>query len=103
MELKEEKLNVRQRTVNGVNYFYFIFCCHCCWCDCVHKLVVLSLMSTVLSLLFCISLHTIIWNFGFRTFSEDFESQTEKQRYDGWYNNLAHPEWGSVGMYHLID
>lgn len=20
----------------------------------------------------------------------------EKQRYDGWYNNLAHPEWGSV-------
>lgn len=26
-------------------------------------------------------------------------SQTEKQRYDGWYNNLAHPEWGSVGMY----
>lgn len=24
-------------------------------------------------------------------------SQTEKQRYDGWYNNLAHPDWGSVG------
>ncbi|KAK0078556.1 hypothetical protein PV325_002364, partial [Microctonus aethiopoides] len=22
---------------------------------------------------------------------------TEKQRYDGWYNNLAHPDWGSVG------
>ncbi|CAG0912911.1 unnamed protein product, partial [Notodromas monacha] len=21
----------------------------------------------------------------------------EKQRYDGWYNNLAHPSWGSVG------
>ncbi|XP_034946208.1 dual oxidase isoform X2 [Chelonus insularis] len=21
---------------------------------------------------------------------------TEKQRYDGWYNNLAHPDWGSV-------
>ncbi|XP_046466415.1 dual oxidase isoform X1 [Neodiprion pinetum] len=23
-------------------------------------------------------------------------NHTEKQRYDGWYNNLAHPEWGSV-------
>ncbi|GIZ03249.1 dual oxidase [Caerostris extrusa] len=21
---------------------------------------------------------------------------TEKQRYDGWYNNLAHPDWGAV-------
>lgn len=21
---------------------------------------------------------------------------TEKQRYDGWYNNLAHPHWGSI-------
>jgi len=24
-------------------------------------------------------------------------SYSEKQRYDGWYNNLAHPHWGSVG------
>ncbi|XP_014272610.1 dual oxidase [Halyomorpha halys] len=24
------------------------------------------------------------------------ESYTEIQRYDGWYNNLAHPDWGSV-------
>ncbi|XP_022235114.1 dual oxidase-like, partial [Limulus polyphemus] len=23
-------------------------------------------------------------------------AHTEKQRYDGWYNNLAHPEWGSI-------
>ncbi|GFS70288.1 dual oxidase [Nephila pilipes] len=23
-------------------------------------------------------------------------TQTEKQRYDGWYNNLAHPDWGSI-------
>ncbi|XP_063236450.1 dual oxidase [Bacillus rossius redtenbacheri] len=23
-------------------------------------------------------------------------SFTEKQRYDGWFNNLAHPDWGSV-------
>ena len=22
--------------------------------------------------------------------------QYERQRYDGWYNNLAHPGWGSV-------
>ena len=24
-------------------------------------------------------------------------SYSEKQRYDGWYNNLAHPKWGTVG------
>lgn len=29
--------------------------------------------------------------------SDEILSQTEKQRYDGWFNNLAHPEWGSVG------
>ncbi|XP_076326783.1 dual oxidase-like isoform X2 [Tachypleus tridentatus] len=23
-------------------------------------------------------------------------ARTEKQRHDGWYNNLAHPEWGSI-------
>ncbi|GFQ64188.1 dual oxidase [Trichonephila clavata] len=27
---------------------------------------------------------------------EEMYTQTEKQRYDGWYNNLGHPEWGSV-------
>ena len=21
----------------------------------------------------------------------------ERQRYDGWYNNMAHPDWGAVG------
>lgn len=26
-------------------------------------------------------------------------SLTEKQRYDGWFNNLAHPDWGSVSKY----
>jgi len=25
------------------------------------------------------------------------ESEIEMQRYDGWYNNLAHPAWGSIG------
>lgn len=29
--------------------------------------------------------------------TEKIYSQIEKQRYDGWYNNLAHPDWGSVG------
>ena len=26
----------------------------------------------------------------------------EKQRYDGWFNNMAQPDWGSVGKYILI-
>jgi tryptophan-rich sensory protein len=30
-------------------------------------------------------------------FAERRYSYTEKQRYDGWFNNLAHPDWGSVG------
>lgn len=29
--------------------------------------------------------------------SDEILSQTEKQRYDGWFNNMAHPEWGAVG------
>ena len=24
--------------------------------------------------------------------------ESEVQRFDGWYNNLAHPSWGSLGM-----
>ncbi|KAL1517076.1 hypothetical protein ABEB36_000887 [Hypothenemus hampei] len=31
----------------------------------------------------------------------EFSDTLEKQRYDGWFNNLAHPEWGSVDS-HLI-
>ena len=27
--------------------------------------------------------------------------QYERQRYDGWYNNLAHPGWGTVDS-HLV-
>jgi hypothetical protein len=27
---------------------------------------------------------------------------SEMQRYDGWYNNLAHPAWGSIGELHLL-
>ena len=26
-------------------------------------------------------------------------SLIEHQRYDGWYNNLAHPDWGSLGTF----
>ena len=33
--------------------------------------------------------------------SERIKGTYEKQRYDGWYNNLAHPEWGSVGKFSL--
>ncbi|KAL1373556.1 hypothetical protein pipiens_018597, partial [Culex pipiens pipiens] len=28
--------------------------------------------------------------------AERLMSHVEKQRYDGWYNNLAHPDWGAV-------
>lgn len=30
---------------------------------------------------------------------ERLMSHVEKQRYDGWYNNLAHPDWGAVGKF----
>lgn len=29
--------------------------------------------------------------------SSDRFLRAEMQRYDGWYNNLAHPDWGSIG------
>lgn len=35
--------------------------------------------------------------------TDDILSQTEKQRYDGWFNNLAHPEWGSIGKFKYIN
>ena len=28
--------------------------------------------------------------------SDDMSNRYEQQRYDGWYNNLAHPSWGSI-------
>lgn len=34
--------------------------------------------------------------------SDEILSQTEKQRYDGWFNNLAHPAWGSCGKFKLV-
>jgi len=27
---------------------------------------------------------------------DEMQNKYERQRYDGWYNNLAHPGWGSV-------
>lgn len=38
----------------------------------------------------------------FLHYTDDILSQTEKQRYDGWFNNLAHPEWGSIGKFKCI-
>lgn len=29
----------------------------------------------------------------------DMYLKSEMQRYDGWYNNLAHPAWGSTGKF----
>ncbi|XP_026677068.1 dual oxidase-like [Diaphorina citri] len=57
-------------------------------------------MATVSSTkqLFGASLVFFIINNSFdTTVSEKSYSLTEKQRYDGWFNNLAHPDWGSVG------
>lgn len=36
------------------------------------------------------------------SFSERANSEIEKQRHDGWFNNLAHPSWGSVGKSNYI-
>lgn len=27
----------------------------------------------------------------------DYENEQEWEGYDGWYNNLAHPDWGGAG------
>jgi hypothetical protein len=35
--------------------------------------------------------------FCFYLLTERIKGTYEKPRYDGWYNNLAHPDWGSVG------
>ena len=32
-----------------------------------------------------------------RSGAQDDRYVYEKQRYDGWFNNMAHPEWGSIG------
>lgn len=32
---------------------------------------------------------------------DDMVNKYEQQRYDGWYNNLAHPSWGAVDA-HLV-
>ena len=31
-----------------------------------------------------------------KEFRDDYGIRMERQRYDGWYNNMAHPEWGTV-------
>lgn len=42
-------------------------------------------------------MYSLIYFFSLPFVTEKIYSQIEKQRYDGWYNNLAHPDWGSVG------
>lgn len=38
-----------------------------------------------------------------RTGRDSLDMRWEFQRYDGWFNNLAHPSWGSTGKsFHLI-
>lgn len=37
--------------------------------------------------------------FNFTYFFLFSEVYYEKQRYDGWFNNRAYPDWGSVGEY----
>jgi hypothetical protein len=32
----------------------------------------------------------------------NLQSYSERQRYDGWFNNLAHPDWGSTGTFFLF-
>ena len=34
-------------------------------------------------------------------FVDEMLNKFERQRYDGWYNNLAHPSWGTVDA-HLV-
>ncbi len=33
---------------------------------------------------------------GRKTVSSPMHNRYEQQRYDGWYNNLGHPDWGAV-------
>ena len=32
-----------------------------------------------------------------KQYRDGYGLRLERQRYDGWYNNMAHPEWGAVG------
>ena len=34
-----------------------------------------------------------------KQYRDGYGLRLERQRYDGWYNNMAHPEWGAVGNY----
>lgn len=37
--------------------------------------------------------------FSVKQYSPARHVHAEKQRYDGWYNNLAHQDWGAVGEF----
>ena len=50
---------------------------------------------TALLLLLC-------WGLAWAQEEDDMmKNKYERQRYDGWYNNLAHPSWGTVDS-HLV-
>lgn len=62
---------------------------------------ILLLLLQYNSLLSIFMHHNLTGSIFFFIISEKIYSQSEKQRYDGWYNNLAHPEWGSINS-HLL-
>jgi hypothetical protein len=39
----------------------------------------------------------IPFNSNRKQYRDGYGMRLERQRYDGWYNNMAHPEWGAVG------
>ena len=39
---------------------------------------------------------TLVMTLGLARGQEEMMGKYERQRYDGWYNNLAHPGWGAV-------
>lgn len=55
-------------------------------------------VSATITLLTC----NLLFLSSFLVVSDQLLSKTEKQRHDGWFNNLAHPDWGSVGKFQLF-
>ena len=56
-----------------------------------------------LYLIYSTDWHSLLFSLliGFLLLADTPDSYIEKQRYDGWYNNLAHPDWGSTGAFSL--
>ena len=43
----------------------------------------------------------LVLSLSYGSSEDDMVNKYEQQRYDGWYNNLAHPSWGAVDS-HLV-